>query len=244
MTLDSAAAPEPAPAPEVGAMARIPGALFSPAKTFESIARRPTWLPPLVLWTIFSIAVTAVILPRVDYEKIIRASFERRGQTIPEDRLQSIVESQKRIAPKIYGAIAVVTPAIISLLIALVFWGAFKAFGWDATFQQSFGVTTHAFLPGILASVLLLPLIVRQETVDPQNLGDLLRSNLGFLVDSSSKVLHSLAQSIDLFSFWSLALLIVGFSAAARVSRKAAAGVIVTLWLLFVLGKAGLSALF
>ena len=243
MTSESAAGPT-APAPEVGAVARIPGALFSPTKTFESIARSPTWLAPLILWTIFSIAVTAVILPRVDYEKIVRASFEQRGQTVPEDRLQSIVESQKRLAPKIYGAIAVVTPAIIALLVTLVYWGAFKAFGWDATFAQSFGVTTHAFLPGILASVLLLPLVLRQETVDPRNLGDVLRSNLGFLVDSSSKVLHSLLQSIDVFSFWSLALLVIGFSAAARVSRKAAAGVIVTIWFLFVVGKAGLSALF
>jgi hypothetical protein len=225
-------------------MARLPGALFSPTKTFESITRHPTWLPPLVLWTIFSIAVTAVILPRVDYEKIVRASFEQRGQTVPEDRLQSIVESQKRIAPKIYGAIAVVTPAIIALLVAVVYWGAFKAFGWDATFSQFFGVTAHAFLPGILASVLLVPILVRRETVDPRNLGDLLRSNLGFLVDSSSKVLHSLLQSIDVFSLWSLVLLVVGFSAAARVSRKSAAGVVVTIWFLFVVGKAGLSALF
>ena len=243
-TPPSAPPPAPAPEAEVGAIARIPGALFFPTKTFASIARRPTWLAPLILWTIFSIVITAVILPRVDYEKVIRASFERRGQTVPEERLQSIVESQKKIAPKLYGAIAVVTPAFISLLVALVFWGAFKAFGWDATFKQAFGATTHSFLPGILASVLLLPLILRQETVDPQNLGELLRSNLGFLVDSSSKVLHSLLQSIDLFSFWSLALLVIGFSAAARVSRSSAAGVILTIWFLFVLGKAGLAALF
>ena len=45
-------------------------------------------------------------------------------------------------------------------------------------------------------------------------------------------------------SLWSLALFVIGFSAAARVSRKAAAGVIVTIWFLFVVGKAGLSALF
>ncbi len=230
--------------PETGAIARVPGALFSPTKTFESIARRPTWLVPLLLWTIFSVAITAVILPRVDYEKVIRASMEKRGQTVPEERLQSIVETQKKIAPMIYGGIAVVTPAIISLLVALVFWGAFKAFGWDATFKQAFGVTTHAFLPGIFASLLLLPLLLRQETVDPQNLGDLLRSNLGFLVDSSSKMLHSLLQSIDFFSFWSLALLVIGFAAAAKISRKSAAGVIVTIWFLFVVGKAGLSSLF
>lgn len=235
----------PTPTSEVGAVARIPGVLFSPTKTFESIARRPTWLAPLILWTAFSLIITAVILPRVDYDHLIRSSFERRGQTVPEDRIQSIVETQKRIAPMIYGGIAAVTPTAISLLVALVFWGAFKAFGWDATFRQSFGATTHSFVPGVLASLLLLPILIRKEMVDPQNLGDMLRSNLGFLVErDSSKVLHSALQSIDLFSFWSLALLVLGFSAAAKVSRKSAAGVILTIWLLFVAIKSGLAALF
>ncbi len=152
----------PTPTSEVGAVARIPGVLFSPTKTFESIARRPTWLAPLILWTAFSLVVTAVILPRVDYDHLIRSSFERRGQTVPEDRIQSIVETQKRIAPMIYGGIAAVTPTAISLLVALVFWGAFKAFGWDTTFRQSFGATTHSFVPGVLASLLLLPILIAQ----------------------------------------------------------------------------------
>ncbi len=99
-------------------------------------------------------------------------------------------------------------------------------------------------LPGVLGSVVLIPVLMGREAVDPRNMGDLLRSNLGFLVDDSSKMLHSLAQSIDIFSIWSLALLVIGYSAAAKVSHKAAAGVIVTLWAIFVLGKAALAGLF
>ena len=76
-------------------------------------------------------------------------------------------------------------------------------------------------------------------------MGDMVRSNLGFLVErDSSKLLHSLLQSIDLFSFWSLLLFVIGFAAAAKIPRKSAAAVIVTLWLLYVSGKAGLAALF
>ena len=37
-------------APEsTNAIGRMIGALFSPQKTFQSIARRPTWLPPVIL---------------------------------------------------------------------------------------------------------------------------------------------------------------------------------------------------
>jgi hypothetical protein len=71
-----------------------------------------------------------------------------------------------------------------------------------------------------------------------------LSSNLGFLVDSKSAALHSILSSLDVFSFWTLALLVIGFAASARVSRKAATGVIVAIWALLVLGKAGFAAIF
>jgi hypothetical protein len=126
-----------------------------------------------------------------------------------------------------------------------VIWGAFKAFGWDTRFSQAYGVTTHAFLPGVLKAAFLLFLVTRQETVNPQALGDLLSSNLGFLVPrDSSRPLHSLLQSFDIFSLWSLGLFVIGFAAAARVKRGGAAGVIVTLWLLAVAFGVAWNAIF
>jgi hypothetical protein len=226
-----AAVPEPSPS----AAGRIVGVFVSPGETFASIARRPTWLVPLLLWTAVSIAVTALLIPKIDYEKLIRTSIEKRGQTIPEERMPAIIEQQKKIGSIIGWAFAGVGPALTGLLVAVVVWGSFKAFGWDTRFNQAFGVTTHAFLPGVLKAAILGFLITRQESVDPQALGDLLRSNLGFLVArDSSKALHSLLGSIDVFSLWTLFLFVVGFSAAAKIKRGSAAGVIVALWLLTV----------
>jgi hypothetical protein len=245
---DASEAPVP-PAPDASSsdpgLARLSGVFFSPVATFESIARRPTWIAPLLLWTVLSVAVTAVLLPKIDYEQLTRQAMQSRGQSIPEDRIASIVQQQKKIGG-IFGWVAgVAFPAIASLLAAVVVWGAFKAFGWDSRFSQAFGVTTHAFLPGVLKAALLLFLITRLETVNPQALGDLLTSNLGFLVPrDSSKPLHALLQSLDIFSLWSLCLFVVGFAAAARVKRGAAAGVIVTLWLLTVGIRVGWNAIF
>jgi hypothetical protein len=227
------------------ALARLPGVLFSPVRTFESIARRPTWLAPLVLWTAMSVGVTAALLPKIDYDQLTRQAMQSKGQTVPEDRMASIVEQQKRFGGIFGWVIGAVSPAVVSLLVAVVLWGAFKAFGWDTRFSQAFGVTTHAFLPGVLKAAFLLFLITRQETVNPQALGDLLSSNLGFLVPrDSSKPLHSLLQSLDIFSLWSLCLFVVGFAAAAKVKRGAAAGVIVTLWLLAVAIGVGWNMIF
>ncbi|HEY7113351.1 MAG TPA: YIP1 family protein [Thermoanaerobaculia bacterium] len=233
-----------APVPGDSALARIPGTFFSPGKTFESIAARPTWLAPLLLWTAVSVLFTATLLPKIDWEKVVRQAIERRGQSVPEDRMSGIIETQKKIGTTVTWCIAVVAPVAVCLLVAVVIWGAFKAFGWDSTFRQARGATAHAFLPGVLGTILAIPLVMRVDTVDPQAIGDLVRSNLGFLVERNQKALHSLLSSLDIFSFWTIALLSIGFAAAAKVRKGQAAGVVVTLWALFVLGKAGFAALF
>ena len=236
--------PTASPATNDSDFARLPGAIFSPVRTFESIARRPSWLLPLVLWVGCSLALSAVLIPRIDYEKLIRARIEKSGRNVPEEQIQTIVERQKRIGPVIGYAIAGLAPLAVAFGVAVVLWGAFRAFGWDLSYPQALGTTTHAYLPSILGSLLLIPLIVRQDQVDPAGLGDLLRSNLGFLVERDQKVPHSLLSSVDLFSFWTLALLVLGFAASARIPKKRAAAVILVLWGVFVLARAGLAALF
>lgn len=242
---EAPALPASDPVPSDSALARVPGVLFSPVKTFESIARRPTWIAPFLLWTAMSIGVTAALLPKIDYDQLTRQAMQQRGQTVPEERIGAIVEQQKKFGGIFGWVIGAVSPAVVSLLVAVVLWGSFKAFGWDTRFAQAYGVTTHAFLPGVLKAAFLLFLITRQETVNPQALGDLLRSNLGFLVPrDSSRPLHSLLQSLDVFSLWSLCLFVVGFAAAAKIKRGAAAGVIVTLWLVAVAISVGWSMIF
>ncbi len=97
-------------------------------------------------------------------------------------------------------------PLLVSLVTAVVLWGAFKAFGWETTYHAGARRDDARLLPGVLGALLLVPIVARQDRVDPSGIGDLLRSNLGFLVSRDNKALHSLLASVDLFSFWTLAL--------------------------------------
>ena len=145
-----AAAPGTTPppgAPAVSAPGRVIGTFVSPVPTFRSIAARPGFLLPLALWIAASLLVSAFMLPRMDYEGMTRSRLEKSGQALSEDRIQAQVAMQKRIAPKITLAIGALAPVLITLLVTLVFWASFKAFGWDFTFRQGVGATAHAFLP-------------------------------------------------------------------------------------------------
>ena len=45
-------------------------------------------------------------------------------------------------------------------------------------------------------------------------------------------------------SFWTMGLLVLGLSAATRAPRGRVAALVLTLWGLYVLGKAGVAAIF
>lgn len=238
---DEALAADPAASP----LARVAGVFGSPGPTFESIARRPGWWLPIVISTLLSIAASAAILPRIDYDATVRERLAARGVSVPEERMEQVVATQKKFAG-VFGYVwALLANLFIALLLAAVFWLSFKAFGWDLAFRQSFGVTSHALLPYIGTSMLLILFVTRLDLVNPADLGDITHANLGFLVDRhANPVLHSLAASIDIFTFWVLALLVIGFSIAAKVARKKAAILILSIWGLYVLGKAGFAAVF
>ena len=83
-----------ADAPESSnAIGRMFGALFSPRKTFESIARRPTWLPPVILATLLALAVVALFSHRVGWRSYLDkqvANSSRFQQLSPEQQRQTM----------------------------------------------------------------------------------------------------------------------------------------------------------
>jgi hypothetical protein len=238
----SAVPPPPPPDSSDSSLARVAGVFASPGPTFAAIARRPGWVLPLVISAVLAVAATAAILPRLDFESALREGFAARGKTVPEAQFDQILATQKRLAGLGY-VWAALAGTVIALILAGVFLLAFKAFGWDLKFRQAFGVTSHALLPGIGVSMLLIFFVTRLDLVNPADLGDLTRSNPGLLVDRhANPVLHSLAASLDVFTIWILVLLVIGFAAAANVTRRKAAILIGSLWGIFVLGKAAWTA--
>jgi hypothetical protein len=93
--------------------------------------------------------------------------------------------------------------------------------------------------------VALLAMLWNRDSIDPGTVGDLLPTNPGVLVSAkTAKTLHSLLSTLDLMSFWTMGLLVLGLSAATGASQGRMAGLILGLWGLYVLGKAGVTAIF
>lgn len=237
------APPSTAPArrPEP-ALARLVGVFVAPSRTFAAIAQRPTWILPVAVAAGLALPLSELILSRMNWRAVMSARMAGSAHKLTDAQMDGIVERMRGLS-WMWDVFAVLAPVLVTLVVAGALWAACQAFGWEVRFPQSLGITAHAFFPATLASAALLVVLWNRDTIDPETVGDLLHTNLGFLVDArSDRVLHGLLGSLDLFALWSMALMVLGLSAAARASRARVAALVASLWALFVLGKAGIAA--
>ena len=233
-------------AADVGSAARLIGVLHEPTKTFRAIGARPTWGLALVVLLVISIVLTFLVAERINWTEFAQQSIADSGRELTPEQ----TEKQIEIVEKFGSVMAWIGPIVMLLgfgVMTLVFWLGLKVMSGELSFKQSFSVVLHGMAPyWLVSSLLSLPIVLGKGEIGPDELekGGYLMSNAAFLApEGASKALVSLLSSLDLFSFWSLALLTVGLSTVGKVSKAKAAIVAVGLWVVYVGGKTGLALL-
>lgn len=233
-----------------GAVSRVIGALTSPRATFESIARRPDWLLPLLLLMVVGFALIFSYGHQVGWRGFIEAqlrSSPRIAQLSPQQQEQAINRTTA-LAPVIAYADTTVGLVLLMMAIAGIFLAGFNiVFGTKIRFKQSFAVMAYGFLPRVVKGILAVIVIWVHppEGINPQNI---VMSNVGaFLSAGAAAWLRVLGSSIDVFTFWAMALLAIGFAAAdssKKVTVKSAFTLVFAFWLVFLLIVVGFTAVF
>jgi hypothetical protein len=243
------APPTPEEQPADSFLSRAIGVFISPGRTFESIVRRPDFLAPLIVSIVAAIAVGETMMEKIGMERIVRQSIELSGKAsqMSAEQLQQAVHQGATIGA-ILGRVARVVGAPIYLLIVAAV-GLFIVnviFGATTNFKVDFSVVCYAYLVGLVGAALALVVILFG---DPEqfNAQNFIPSNVGFFLNQhdTSKFLYSIATSFDVFTTWFLILAAMGLSAASakKVRTVPIFATFVGLWLLWALGKAGLSML-
>jgi Yip1-like protein len=245
-----ATTPVPAPQaqPSINHFGRILGTFFSPKKTFAQIAERPSWLAPLLLMAILGTAVGVMLNTKMNWGDYIRHKAEEspRFAQLSEEQKDRALGTQVKFWSKFsYGVGAVGVP-ISALCFALIYWGAFNLFsGAGLRYGTAFGITTHAFLPTVLQSILAMIVLPMKSygDVDPESI---VATNVkAFLSEGAPKWLEALGSSVDLFWIWFMVLAAIGFTAAnpKKIKPGTAFSVVFGLWGVWVLAKVAWAAL-
>jgi hypothetical protein len=240
----AAAAPD-----DRGFLSTLLDVFVAPGDAFRSIAARPRFLAPIALAVGLGLAFTAIWITKVDPVEFMRQSMEESGamDRIPAEKRAEVLSTQARV----FKAMAWIGPLVFAPLmyaaLAGLFYVVFRFFyGADVSFRQSIAVVGWTFAAFSLLTtplVLLVMSLKGEWNIDPQSA---IQASVAGLLDKAMtpKPVYSVAGSLDLFSFWAMALLSIGYAAAMRTRATAAAWGIVIPWACWVLGKAALSALF
>jgi hypothetical protein len=248
----------PAPSTATGgsdnSFGRVFGVLFSPQPTFESIVRRPTWILPLILLVFVGMAATTAITQRVTWRTVIDRAIEKspkaqkRVEQIPPEKRDDTLNTQAIFTEYALYGVNVLAPFIVAVVAGAIFMAAFIIVGGaKIPFKTSLAIFAYAWVPGLIAGLLaILVLYIKNDpsTIDVKNI---VASNPGVLLsDESPQWLVSLLSSLDLFSFWEIILLAIGYRAAdpKKISFGMALGTVVSVWLIYVLIGVGWNAAF
>jgi hypothetical protein len=232
-----------------GFVATLVGLYVEPITTFRSIASHPTFLAPLLGIVLLNSAFTFVWLRKADHVELSRVQMEEAGvfDRFPVEQHAAIVERQVRMLPTFAWLGPTVFLPLMVVALAGLFLFVYRFFyASETTFRQSLAVVTWGFLTFYLLATLLLFLILGLKgewSVDPRTV---IQASPAGLVEKSAvpKPVHSLLDSLDLFSAWMVFLLAAGYAPTARRSVGSAAVGIVVLWGLYVLLKVALAAVF
>jgi hypothetical protein len=237
----------PESAAEPGFLRNLVDVYFAPGQAFVAITRRPRFWLPFLAYLALIAAFTAVWLHQMEPAQFLRNELEQSGrwERIPPESRDSVMAMQTRIFPIIAWASTLLGGPLSIVLAALVLLLVFRLlYGSEVTFAQSMAVVSYSFLATHLLSTPLVLLVMSLKGDWNLNPQEALQANPTLLLQRGevAKPLYALAGSLDLFSFWLIGLLAVGFAVASRRGvAKAVWGVVVP-WALVVLVKVALAA--
>ncbi len=230
-------------------ISRLIGVFASPKAAFADIVARPRFYVPIILVCIASLCFIFLFSQHVGFDRLIQQSLDQnpRTQSMTGEQREQAVRMGMTIGRSIAFVTAVTAPPVSVLVIAAVLmFIANSMLGSQLRYGQMAAITAYAMLTSLVSVVLsIIVMFVRNpEDFDIKNP---LAFNVGAFLnaDSTPKWLVSFATSIDLFSFWTMALIATGIVVASRklAFSKALIAVIIP-WAIYVVLKSAAAGIF
>lgn len=215
--------------------------LTDPVGTMRSIAARPEFLVAMIVVTVLSIVSIWLIVPRIEFGPEMRAQMAKQG--IPAAQVESQLAMIERVQRFVMPVMAGLAPVWLAVIAGIIF-GAFKIMGGEGNYHQAISVTTYAWMPFVIQGLIMTGLVLAGDPIGPSQLGSVVPSHPGVLINPlENPPLFALLSSLDLFTFWVMGLLAIGFSFVSGFSRGKSVAIVLSMWVVLVLIKTGLSLL-
>jgi len=229
-------------------MAELLQIFFSPAKVFDRVRERGIWFPALLAITACAVLASFVVVQSLGMETIMRKQMESNPRAMERMGPEGIAKAANSPVVKgfTYGGPLIFTPLVLVITAAL-FMAGLSMTGSKLRFPQVLGATSYAWFPYSLLTLLMSALILQvSPSKEDLNLKNLIATNAGAFLDptTTNKSVYSFASSIDLLSFGLIAFLSYGLARVSGRSFGSCAAIVIGVWLIYVIAKSGLAAMF
>ena len=130
---------------------------------------------------------------------------------------------------------------VAAVLLATIKFGL----GAEVKYKTLLALVVYASLPGLLKSLLSIASILAGVAGDGFTLQNPVATNPGYFVDKAAHpVLSSFLTTLDIFTFWVLALAAIGITCISKVKRGTAFAVVFGWFAFLVLVGVGFAAAF
>lgn len=208
------------------------------------------FIPALVAVMLLTIASFAVVANMVGMETLTRKQLESSSRTASltqEQKDAAIAQSGTPMRLYLgYGA-AGVGSVIVLLIIAGISLGGLAAAGGKPKFAQVLGAVSYAAIPfSVLSLVMTTAILFASPDRESLDFNNLIATNIGAFLnkETTGKLLYSLAGSLDLISFAHIGFLGYALSKVSKLSFSTCVMLVIGMWAIYVVCKAGLSSLF
>ncbi len=214
-------------------------AFFSPARGLATAAERGSFAPALVAATLASLLLACVAVPRIDFERAFDERAERdpgaAERMSPHDREMAVAQARKVGAVLAYGA-AVCWPALRALAIACCALIASRVAASRPPFRGLLAAASWGCLPLALRDLLSVPALSRMRGISAYEAERVLPSSLAALLPAGAPApVAGVAQALDLFAIWAVALVALGTARVSGDDRGRGFAVVAVLWVAYVL---------
>lgn len=221
---------------------------YSPSKVFDQVRERGMWLPAFLAIVLMSLVTSYFIVNAIGMETLVRKQLESNPQQLERLGPEGVARAANSPFAKgmTYGAPLVATP-IVLLVVAGLFTAGLSITGSKLRFAQVLGATSYAWWPYALLTALMSILIVNvAPNKEDLNIRNLIATNVGAFLDpvTTNKAVYAMASSIDVLSFALVAFLAYGLARVSGRKFGSCLGIVVALWLIYVIGKVGFAAAF
>ena len=240
--------PQPMDAP-MSEPARILNTFIAPAKTFSDLQRNASWWGPYLLVVVVTLLFAFVMGRQVGFDQISRNEIARSPkrseqiEKLPADqRAQNLAISAA--FTKYISYFIWVFALIGSLITAAALMAAFNfGAGASVSFKTALAIAMYGGLPWLIHA--LLGILSMMAGVDKEafNINNPVGTNPAYFMDpTGNKFVLGMASAFDIFAFWSIALIGIGFACNSRVKRSTAIIIVAAVFFVYKLIRAGLGS--